>query len=347
MLNCSVCNDLVQRKNGCQCQGKCEKWLHFKCTKLSDQEIAEVKSKLKIFKCNKCLLISPKLGTGLSVSTNKLTKTGTSEPASPGPFSAPIDIGNTLSKLQQDVATILVTVAAVQAQQTEMLNTQQQILEKQRETQETLNKHEDYITKLEYRIDCLEVKLTEYEDMKTEVHSLKTDLTRTQVQQDDWEQNKLLDSIEIKGLPVLDKNALQSTIEQLIKITHADLNPKDIERTTQVQKGKRAGQVILKFSSCDIRDKALESFKNRKNCLIKDICPSMSREKADDKIHFNELLTIRKKIMFSKSKKFAKDNDITYLWTKHGQILMRKQTGDPYVIVKTDSDWQKLFPKVE
>lgn len=347
MLNCSVCNELVQRKNGCQCQGKCEMWMHFKCAKLSDQEVSEIKIKPKMFKCKKCTSVALKDRVMLSVSTN-LTKPGGSAPTTPlpsGPFSAPIDIGNTLSKLQQDVATILVTLAAVQVQQSEMLSTQQQILERQKATQETLKKHEDYISKLEYRIDCLEVKVAEYEDLKTEVHGLKSVLSSTQVQQDDWEQSKLLDSIEIKGLPVLDKNALQATIGQLVKISSANITPNEIGRTTQVQKGKRAGNVILKFISCDTRDKALEAFRTRKNCLVKDICPSALGEHSQNKIHFNEYLTIRKKILFSKSKIFAKENGITYLWTKHGQILMRKQTGDPYVIVKSVSDWKKLFPK--
>ena len=56
----------------------------------------------------------------------------------------------------------------------------------------------------------------------------------------------------------------------------------------------------------------------------------------------NENLTQRRKHLFWQAKQKVKKLNYEYIWTKNGQIFVRKNENEDKILVKTENDLNKL-----
>lgn len=94
------------------------------------------------------------------------------------------------------------------------------------------------------------------------------------------------------------------------------------------------GPIIVEFFSKAIRNKLFESYR-KNNEIYFDIDKKC-------RIFINEYLSSSNRRLFYKAKLFCKEHNFKYLWTKNGEILMKKEDGGKVLRVNRFTDFANL-----
>ncbi|KAL4719942.1 hypothetical protein ACJJTC_014351 [Scirpophaga incertulas] len=57
-----------------------------------------------------------------------------------------------------------------------------------------------------------------------------------------------------------------------------------------------------------------------------------------------QVLPLHVKILYYKTREFAKTNNYNFCWTSNGRIYLRKQPGDKAILVKSEKELSELMP---
>lgn len=101
--------------------------------------------------------------------------------------------------------------------------------------------------------------------------------------------------------------------------------------------GKKVQNVVVKFRSQTMRDNILNSYRNK----YKKLGLYLDNDKKQ-KIFINEYLSSNTSRLLYKTKLFSKANNYKYVWTRNGNIYLRKGDGTKIISVDCLTDFSSI-----
>ena len=176
----------------------------------------------------------------------------------------------------------------------------------------------------------------------------KNNLLEKQLQDEKRERVKLeervfqiLNSIEIEkreknlklhGLPEQEEENSQEVVQEIISKVTA--RPVKMEtcfrygRKTNPNGEERTRPIMIKFENKAHKD---EVYKNRTNL-----------KKMEQRLYLNENLPQYLNVLKGKANSIRRQKEYKFLWTKNGNILLRKQEGSTVINIRSTSDLEKI-----
>ena len=169
----------------------------------------------------------------------------------------------------------------------------------------------------------------------------KKDLQR-QKALDDLEQYGRRSMIEISGIPRSQNENCEALIIEVGKKIGVEIEEKDIE-VSHRNSAKQDAAIITKFASRKVSDKFLE--KNAKIKAKKLKAADLGFEQQSDagrRLFINESLTQRNKNLLRLTKLKKNELDYKFVWTRNGNIFVRKNETAPIKKINFTSDLDSL-----
>lgn len=345
LLECKGCNHEIDDITKLMKCTTCKMPYHFQCT-----DIKKVtKSTRTSWKCPKCIL-PPSLLTPQTISAKNVCSSDPNISVRSTRISMNPTTSSVLSTENHDklISEIKVSIAGMledrfldlQNKYKELKNQNNAILES---LEFMTNKHDDVIK-------IMEVIKSERDDLKTENIHIKKRLTYLEEKIDQLEYQNQNGKIEIRGIPEKpSENLIESLklISQTIKCNIATEDIISITRSTAINHSTRNPRpVIAKFSTQLQRDTFLDSVKsfNRacKNNSEKLNTTHLKLSNEQQPIYISDLLTQKGKYLLMMSKKFAKQHNFAYCWTKNGRIFLKQKDKTKTFTVTNDDSFSKI-----
>lgn len=207
--------------------------------------------------------------------------------------------------------------------------------------EKSLNQMSDQITSIETKIDSLE------KDKK----SIASQLIQIDERMDNFDRQLIKASIEIRNIP---KSLIDSKEHQYRVVTDlanslglnlSNVDIRDVCRLPSKRENLTAA-LSVDFNNTLTKSLFLQYVKdyNKKKTNAEDKLNSThiyyTGEKAP--IYVSECLTSHAKQLYYVTRKFVKQNNYAYCWTSEGNILIRKDSKSPYIIIKNEAQLQQL-----
>ncbi|CAG9560069.1 unnamed protein product [Danaus chrysippus] len=205
---------------------------------------------------------------------------------------------------------------------------------------------------LETHISELSVTAT---NLTEENLKLKEQLQSLQDNFHENEQKSRLCNVEIQNVPERkNENLLQlvSNLGTLLGVVIPAESIKAVHRVAHNTHTDRPKNIILQLNTKHLRDDVIAASRARRGLtagqLIAAGGPSNASSRSgsdvtqsDRTVYIREHLTLRNKILFSKTRSIARDK-YRYVWTKNAIIQVRKNDNAPVMYIRSEKDLSKL-----
>lgn len=188
------------------------------------------------------------------------------------------------------------------------------------------------------------VKLNDYikltDKLKEENHKLRSEVVMLNSRVNDLEQFSRLNNLEIVGVSERKDENLYDIAQNIANTMDFDLSVQNIEFIHRVQTRNSEGKpknIIMKLTSRKIKENFLNTAKAKRKADGGHILKF-----RDDRIFINEHLTNENKVLFSKSREFAKEKHYKFVWVRNGHVFLRKDERSKIIQVKTEETFSKL-----
>ncbi|XP_049696917.2 uncharacterized protein LOC126054638 [Helicoverpa armigera] len=159
---------------------------------------------------------------------------------------------------------------------------------------------------------------------------------------DSLEQQARSCNLEISNVPEKRNENLIKLMESIcsnIKFPLGQANIIAIHRVPHALKdNNKPKNIIVKLSSRILRDNLLSAFRLAKGLNSDQLGFS---DKAS-RIYMHEHLTLSRKLLFRECRDAAKKHGFTYVWIKHGTVLIRKTDNSPALAIRSPEDICKI-----
>ncbi|XP_050664349.1 uncharacterized protein LOC126964996 [Leptidea sinapis] len=221
----------------------------------------------------------------------------------------------------------------------------------------------DNINKLEQRMDSWDERLSQLErdhsfhsnealgsDMKEENNALRTDLHLLTTKFDELDQASRSCNVEIQSIPERKgENLIQLSLE-ISKLLGVELNHSDIRNVHRVTPGlptTRPKNIILQLTTRRQRDDLIGAARSRRSLTTAQLFGTPTSAAAavsttNSRFFINEHLTLKNKILFSKTRTLAKEKGYKYVWVRNSNILLRKKDDSRIIHVRCVDDLAKI-----
>lgn len=307
MSDCSVCKRPSSvTRNSIKCS-ECSNICHGNCVNMTKEDIECLASLKKTWCCPPCLNARRK---SLSDESSEIKDKG--------------DISQVITMLQE-------AKADRKRMEHEMSKSFEFVHDTFKEQKEALQKQDE---KLSSYLQAMELLSQENINLKRKVADLEARL-------DECEQYTRSNSVEIFGLP---QDKLEDVYELVGKVCGAldvPVTRTDIDACHRL--GKRQGSdqpagIIVKFVRRETKLKLLEKRRVKRNFSTKDL----GYTAPADPVYINESLSPVKRKILAAARAVKKEKQFTYLWVRNGKIFLRKNPGDPVIVVNSMEAITKL-----
>lgn len=159
------------------------------------------------------------------------------------------------------------------------------------------------------------------------------------------EQYTRSNNLEIQGVDERAGENVYIILETIGNAIGCPIARRDIDIAHRVShlsaNNKMPKSIIARFISRLTRDAFLAAAKNFKKKSNRQE-PGISINDISNKLFINEHLTGRNKILLSKAKAAARDKQFKYVWTRYGQVFMRRNDTSAIFRVNCEADLLKL-----
>ena len=181
------------------------------------------------------------------------------------------------------------------------------------------------------------------EEKSKKIRELELESEQLVLKINDLENMSRLKNLEIHGVPMHQNENIDRVVMSLLKITDPNISSQDVEESFRLKKFEnnpsnrnKNSPILVKFGSTS---KRLEVIKNRKKMAgfnFKDIGIDTQR------VFINENLTSYTKALFYKANMLKKDNGWKYIWTRGGNIKIRRNEDFPVISIRNTTDLKKI-----
>uniref|UniRef100_A0A1Y1LH42 PHD-type domain-containing protein n=1 Tax=Photinus pyralis TaxID=7054 RepID=A0A1Y1LH42_PHOPY len=323
-ISCAMCAKKVGRYEDSITCFKCESDYHIECVNLSIEAFHELLKSNKVgsWKCVKCLRIRSEVTPSVAN-------------VDPEPDAATAASSNETVTLSQ-IYSLIVTVKEKQDSLATSLDSCHEKIDR---NTNLLQAQEEKIQECLNKIDNLETKNNilskENEDLKQKLNDL--------------EQYTRMNSVEIKGVPEIKNENVINVIAEVRRAVGFSIDKSMIDAChrlkANINKPNEPRGIILKFVSRIDKLEFLNCKRGKRNLKVRDLGDLFARlpnAHPDSSIYINESLTTVNRVLFSKARSFAKQNNIKYAWIRNGHIAMRKTDDSKVFIVKSTTGFNDV-----
>ena len=183
----------------------------------------------------------------------------------------------------------------------------------------------------------------EDQDQHAQIKGIKQELKSEKKARNDSDQYMRRGMVEINGFPQKKDENLKDLVIKLATDMKVPISNGDVEVVHRLSTPEKAG-IIVKFSSRPIAEQFLAKKKSLRTKSVRDYDYVLENQEDKGWIFINESLTKMNRELFKKARKQCKDKNFQYVWTKNGNILVRKD-GESSIIRITSED--ELYKKVK
>lgn len=329
VVNCIKCRKSVSRSQKGVCCTACQDPYHISCGGISAQLFKDIEQGMIEWRCPSCRSMHNSIINSGSPIISSDDMCGDSETA----------IVNTVSEIASEVKKELEKV------QHSFISINHKISELQK-LSATVSQHEKRIQYLE----------KENKSMKTIIKSLT-------LKSDVFEQGTCANKLQINAIPYTDGEDLLDVIRKIgnkLRITIVNSDISDIRRIKHKRQPRSQrptnndiaannneshasdpsgvlnsdGPIIVEFFSKVIRNKIISTYRKNNKIFFDD--------NKQQKFFINEYLSSYNRQLFFKAKAFIKEHNFKYLWTRDGEILLKKTEGGKVIHINRFTDFTSM-----
>ena len=231
-------------------------------------------------------------------------------------------------------------------------NSQQFLSNKYDTVVQTLQNVKEQVTKLDKKYKdatgSLEAKQTNMADMADKTQET---LYRIDCSLDETQQYLRRDCLEITGVPITSHDNPKLLVKEIGTLIGAEIDDSHIAAAHRLPDSKNVkNRLIVKFLQ---RDKREEVYKKRKHLVGKSVhqLPSIRAEigesvSRDNKIYINESLTSYRKRFFGRIKDYKRKNNVKYLWTSNGKIMLKVNEASATEAFTTHEEFEDYLDQI-
>ncbi|XP_061728127.1 uncharacterized protein LOC133533188 [Cydia pomonella] len=221
-------------------------------------------------------------------------------------------------------------------------------------------------TRLDALSDSIEEWSKKYQDLENSVATVRTEVAlvkeenqylRNQINllQKNWDDQKSRQcNLEIQNLPEKSSENLihiALTLGKVLNVPVTTENIKTVHRVPHHGQTDRPKNIIVELCSRRLRDDVIAAARARRGVtagqLMQASRGSGPSSQPDDHasaqpVFINEHLTLKNKILYSNTRKVAKDKQYKWTWIKNGAILVRKADNTKVKRIRCDADLDNL-----
>ncbi|XP_063634839.1 uncharacterized protein LOC134805472 [Cydia splendana] len=185
--------------------------------------------------------------------------------------------------------------------------------------------------------------------------ALRSQLKEIQQNIDEQEQKARQCNIEIQNLPAKPSENLIHVTLALGKVLNVPLTVESIKAVHRVApniQSDRPKNIIVELCSRRLRDDVIAAARARRGVTVGQLLgaaatPSGSgpadQQKAESRpIFINEHLTLKNKILYSKTRKAVAEKNYKFVWIKNAAILVKRDDSSAIIRIRKESDLTKL-----
>lgn len=205
------------------------------------------------------------------------------------------------------------------------------------------NQYNEVIKEITGKISNLELRLAEIEKVQSQVAQLQIRLDGLEEDQNNKDQWSRINNIEIKGVPQTSNENLFDIVTKISAKVNYPISKNHINFITRVPTSEkdRIKPIIVCFCQRYVKEDFVAAARHEMKTSI--ITPAKIGLNGNQKIFVNDHLTIRNKMLLSKTKRSAAEAGFRYVWVKNTKIYARKDDTSPIVIIKTEKDLKKII----
>ena len=169
-------------------------------------------------------------------------------------------------------------------------------------------------------------------------------LYRVESALDETQQYLRRDCLEINGIPISSYENPNQLVKEVGLLAGVEIDHRHIAAAHKLPDSKNVkNRLIVKFIQ---RDKREELYKHRKNLVGKNISHLPSVEDGNGKIFINESLTSYRKRLFGRIREYKRNNNLKYLWTSNGKIMLKVNDTSPTQAFVTHEQFEDYLDQI-
>ena len=169
-------------------------------------------------------------------------------------------------------------------------------------------------------------------------------LYRVESALDETQQYLRRDCLEINGVPISSYENPNQLVKEVGLLAGVEIDDRHIAAAHKLPDSKNVkNPLIVKFIQ---RDKREELYKHRKNLVGKNISHLPSVEDGNGKIFINESLTSYRKRLFGRIREYKRNNNLKYLWTSNGKIMLKVNDTSPTQAFVTHEQFEDYLDQI-
>ena len=193
--------------------------------------------------------------------------------------------------------------------------------------------------------DLLEEKRDE---LAQTTHKHEETLYRIECSLDETQQYLRRDCLEVTGVPMRAQDNPNQIVKEIGSLIGVEIDDSDIAIAHKLPNTRKVkNRLIVKFLR---REKREEVYKKRKNLVGKNSSHlplvAESNNSENSKIYINESLTNYRKRLFGRIKEYKRANNVKYLWTSNGKIMLKINDMSPTQVFVTHEEFEDYLDQI-
>ncbi|KAF6215731.1 hypothetical protein GE061_000063 [Apolygus lucorum] len=312
--------------------GTCKGQYHLECVKFTREVYLFHKENRKIWTCDGCFKVNRKsISSGNSID-------GSPTPSVKDDGDADIIIALIISFRQE-----------VRANNRSLSSKLEENAKEIKDLKEHLNTYSENIKENTAAISAIRVDLTsievKHDELQVQNTELKGYIKRLEDRLLDSEQNALIKTVEISGIPISPGFSVTECVLSVGDAIKFDMNESMIDncfRRRLLTGSTQPGVISLTFNRQQEKDKFVSLARKKRDLSIRDIGII---EGEHNRIYVNESLTFVKRQILKQAKIFKRNHNFKFVWVRNGRILMKKDEESIPVDIKKIEDFDELISK--
>lgn len=197
------------------------------------------------------------------------------------------------------------------------------------------------VSSIHYKLDVQNIQIRSLLDkiqfLEEKNNKLKSENTSLKLETDTLEQYSRRNCIKIHAVPEIQGENVISEVVKVGRTLGMDLDPKLIDNCHRLGKqnlDRGVRGIIVKFIRHFEKQEMLKLRKSKRNLNTTDLV----FKEASNIILINENLTQHRRHLFSLARKMKITSGIMYVWTRNGNIYIRKNERSPITQIRSQED---------
>lgn len=319
---CGSCEEPLT--DGAHCT-VCNQELHFRCAGITETGYRKLGDRKLTWRCSSCKISASNLvGNAFQPVT---------------PMSSPTPVPETESMVLHEIRALSLKFATFENMKEEIIALRSEFAE----FKTTMaNQYSEVMKEFTGKLNDMELRIVKVERVQDQVEQLQARLDKLEednINKDQWSR---MNNVEVKGVPQTSNENLFEIIAKIGAKINYPVSKNQINFITRVPTSEkdRIKPIIVRFCQRYVKEDFIAAARHElKTSPLKPVAIGLI---GNHKIFINDHLTIRNKMLLSKTKKTSAEMDFKYVWVKHAKIHVRKNDTSPILVIKSEKDLQKI-----